>query len=269
VPPAAILGVPWAVVASSFVINWAVWSVADLRHQAGEDGFTGGILALYVTVALLFVQAVTQLLPFAMGVSLSRRSYWLGTALVGILSSVGYGLVLAVLSGIESATDGWGVGLKFWAPVPLRVGNFFLQILVSGAPMLAFVFAGIGIGVVFKRWGPNGPLDPVPPGHAAPRRPRSPDHLAARVARRRPMAGRSVPGHPRHRSARCYRGGSRRPLLPGHQARRSLILRPVAGSLQRGPAVGVSRHPPICVPPWITSTQDPRRARRKASLTDR
>jgi len=156
VHPAVILGVPWAVVASSFVINWAVWSVADLRHQAGEDGFTGGILALYVTVALVFVQAVTQLLPFAMGVSLSRRSYWMGTALVGILSSVGYGLVLAVLSRIESATDGWGVGLKFWAPVPLRVHNFFLQILVSGAPMLAFVFAGIGIGVVFKRWGPTG-----------------------------------------------------------------------------------------------------------------
>src|SRR5205085_1640867 len=77
-------------------------------------------------------------------------------ALVGILSSVGYGLVLAVLSRIESATDGWGVGLKFWAPVPMRVDNFFLQILVSGAPMLAFVFAGIGIGVAFKRWGPTG-----------------------------------------------------------------------------------------------------------------
>lgn len=48
------------------------------------------------------------------------------------------------------------MGLRFWAPVGMRADSFFLQILVSAVPMLAFTFAGIGIGVVFKRWGPNG-----------------------------------------------------------------------------------------------------------------
>jgi|tagenome__1003787_1003787.scaffolds.fasta_scaffold20735917_2 hypothetical protein len=156
VHPAVIFGMPWAIAASSFAINWGIWSLADLRSQAGDGAFTGGVLALYVTVALVFVQAVTQLMPLAMGLSLSRRSYWLGTALVGVASALGYGVALAVLSAVEKATHGWGVGLDFWAPGPLQVDNFFLQILVSGAPMLAFVFAGIGIGVVSKRWGTNG-----------------------------------------------------------------------------------------------------------------
>src|SRR3954469_4550560 len=135
VRPAVILGIPWAIVASSFVINWAIWSLADLQHQPGAD-FTGGVSALYITVAIVFLQAVTQMLPFAMGVSLSRRTYWLGVALVGVASALGYGIALAVLSEIERATDGWGVGLAFWAPGPLRVDSFFQQILVSGAPML-------------------------------------------------------------------------------------------------------------------------------------
>jgi hypothetical protein len=152
--PAAILGIPWAIAASSFVINWGVWSLADLRDQ--PDAFTGGVASLYVTVAVVFVQAVTQLLPFAMAMSLSRRPYWLGVSLVGVASALAYGVVLTILSRVESATDGWGVGLDFWTPPAIRVDDVLLQVLVSGAPMLACVFAGIGFGVVAKRWGPTG-----------------------------------------------------------------------------------------------------------------
>jgi hypothetical protein len=155
VHPAVILGMPWAIALSSFVINWAIWYLAELPTRAHE-AFTGGVLALYVTVALVFEQAVTQLLPFAMGLSVSRRSYWLGTALVGVGSALGYGIVLAVLGAIERTTNGWGAGLEFWTPGPVRADGFLLQVLVSGMPMLAFIFAGIGVGVVVKRWGPNG-----------------------------------------------------------------------------------------------------------------
>jgi hypothetical protein len=155
VHPLMIFGIPWLVVGISFAINVAIWGVAGLRDEPGA-GFTGGVLALYVTVCVVFVQAVTQLLPFAMGVSLSRRTYWLGVALVGVLSALGYGIALAALDAIGDATDGWGVGLSFWAPEPMQADNFFLQVLVSGAPMLAFIFSGIGMGVVVKRWGPNG-----------------------------------------------------------------------------------------------------------------
>ncbi|WP_324275330.1 hypothetical protein [Blastococcus brunescens] len=85
--------------------------------------------------------------------SLSRHTYWLGVALVGVVSALGYGVTLAALDALGDATDGWGVGLAFWAPQPMQAGSFFLQVLVSGTPMLAFIFSGIGIGVVFKRWG--------------------------------------------------------------------------------------------------------------------
>lgn len=153
--PLVIVGVPWLVVTVSFAINLAVWSTIGLAEEA-PDSFTGGVLALYFTVLVVYVQAVTQLLPFAMGVSLSRRTFYLGTAVVAVAQALLYGLALAVLTRIETATGGWGAGLEFWAPGALRVDNFAVQALASGAPMLAFMFVGIAIGVTQKRWGPTG-----------------------------------------------------------------------------------------------------------------
>jgi len=154
--PLVTFGVPWLVAGLSFAINWAIWALADIPVRSDGAAVTGGVSALYITVLVVFVQAVTQLLPFAMGLSLSRRAFYLGTALMGAVQALGYGVVLAVLTRIENATDGWGVALDYWAPGALEVDSVFLQVVVSGAPMLAVIAAGVGIGVVQKRWGPNG-----------------------------------------------------------------------------------------------------------------
>jgi hypothetical protein len=156
VHPALSVGIPVAIVASSFAINLAIWGLGDVAAQAPGDGSTGGLASLYITVAVVFVQAVTQMFPFAMGLSLSRRHFYLGTALSAAIQSAGYGLALTVLAAIEDATGGWGVRLHFWAPASVDVGNPALQFVVYTVPMLACAFVGIGIGVVFKRWGAPG-----------------------------------------------------------------------------------------------------------------
>ncbi len=152
--PAVMLGIPWLVVGVSFALNLATWYLTP----AGEDdgGVTGGVAALYVTVLVIFVQAVTQLLPFAMGLSISRRAFFLGTGLVAAILSLGSGVALSALVSIENATNGWGREMGFWAPGVLGVGNPLLQVLASAAPMLAFAFVGLGIGVVQQRWGQLG-----------------------------------------------------------------------------------------------------------------
>ncbi|WP_448626058.1 hypothetical protein [Geodermatophilus sp. URMC 64] len=156
VHPLVALGVPWLVVSCSFAISWLIWKLARIPDIPDSGNFTGGVAALYITVMIVYVQAVTQLLPFAMGLSLSRRTFYLGTALMGVAEALGCGVVLAVLTEVQRATGGWGVGLRFWAPAGLDVHNFPLQIAVSGAPMLAFMAAGVGMGAVYKRWGQSG-----------------------------------------------------------------------------------------------------------------
>jgi hypothetical protein len=153
--PLVMLGVPWAVVLSSFGINLAVWALTPAGEEPG-GGFTGGILSLYITVLVVFAQAATQLLPFGMGLSLSRRTFYLGTALVAVVQSLLYGVALAVLGAIEEATGGWGMRLRFWAPGGMDADGFLSQVLVSGGPMLAFTFVGVALGVAYKRWGQTG-----------------------------------------------------------------------------------------------------------------
>jgi len=156
VHPLLSVGVPWAIVGSSFAINLAIWEVGDVAAHSPGDGSTGGLAALYITVVVGFVQAVTQFFPFATGLSLSRREFYLGTALLAAVEAVAYGIALTVLTAIENTTNGWGVRLHFWTPGVLDLGNPLLQFLVFAVPMLACAFLGMGIGVVFKRWGAAG-----------------------------------------------------------------------------------------------------------------
>jgi hypothetical protein len=151
--PLAALGIPWLVVGIAFAINLALWSLAGIDQASDGDAFTGGVSSLYITVMVAYVTSVTQLLPYAMGISVSRRTFYLATALVAVVEAVGYGIVIALLAEIEEATGGWGAALEFWAPAAMNVDNFALQVLLSGAPMLALMFIGMGFGVVYKRWG--------------------------------------------------------------------------------------------------------------------
>jgi hypothetical protein len=153
--PLLTIGIPWGIALLSFAINLPIWALTGASDQPG-GGITGGVVSLYITVLVVFVQSVTQLLPFAMGMSLSRRTFYLGTALAALALSLLYGVVLSALTAVENATGGWGVRLNFWAPGPFDVDNAALQVVVSGAPMLAAAFVGVAIGVVMKRWGPTG-----------------------------------------------------------------------------------------------------------------
>lgn len=153
--PLVILGVPWMVVATSFAINLAIWGLADIAEQP-DSAYTGGLASLYITVVVVFAQAMTQTFPFAMALSLSRRTYYLGTAAAALAQSLGFGLVLVVLDAVEDATNGWGVGLQFFAGGGLDVGNPLLQLIIFTVPMVAACSLGLGIGVVFKRWGAAG-----------------------------------------------------------------------------------------------------------------
>ncbi|RFU21455.1 hypothetical protein [Geodermatophilus marinus] len=148
-------GIPWLVVLASFAVNYALWAVADIGAES-PDAWTGGLFSLYAVLFFTYVAAFTQLLPFAMGISLGRRTFYLGTVLVACVQAVAFSLALTVLAAVERVTDGWGVRLAFWAPPPLAVDDHLLQVLVYLGPMLASIAVGVGSGVVVKRWGASG-----------------------------------------------------------------------------------------------------------------
>ncbi|MCV2492006.1 hypothetical protein OF117_21900 [Geodermatophilus sp. YIM 151500] len=149
--PLVTMGIPWLIVASSFALNAVLWGTTPVSES--DSAGTGGLAALYVTVGVVYAQAVTQLLPFGMGLGLSRRSFYLGTAIAATAQAVSYAVALALLAAIEDASGGFGLGLQFWGPSPIDVDGPLLQVVVYATPLLACATVGAALGILFKRWG--------------------------------------------------------------------------------------------------------------------
>lgn len=121
-----------------------------------EGGVGGGLASVYVTMLIVHLQTMTQMFPFAVGLSVTRRVFFGATTLIIVGQSVLYGALFTLCKYIERATDGWGVNLIFFELPFLQHDNVFAQFLAYTVPMLAMTFFGLWIGIVFKRWGQYG-----------------------------------------------------------------------------------------------------------------
>jgi energy-coupling factor transporter ATP-binding protein EcfA2 len=82
---------PWAVLAFDFAVNLAI-AANKAGHHAQTQ--TGALAAIYLFLLIVGALSIFQSLPFALAVSMSRRSYYAGTALLAVALAAIYGLVL-------------------------------------------------------------------------------------------------------------------------------------------------------------------------------
>jgi hypothetical protein len=148
---------PWIILSISFLVNLALF--ASIVDAMEEKPITGGLMSIFVVTLVLFVSAVTQVFPYALGMGVTRRTFYAATALVAVAVSIGFAIPLYVLMLIENATGGWGIGLRFFGVELASVGGDNpAQILVYAVLMLLCTFVGMFIGVVYVRWRTNGAL---------------------------------------------------------------------------------------------------------------
>jgi hypothetical protein len=132
-----IVQTPAIILALIFAVNYAIWAILDvsISMDSGEavDGtqWSGAATFIFVYMAVVAAQAITVTFPFALGYSVTRREYYLGTSLLFLLVSAGYAVVLAILATIEG-------GLQ-------RLFVFF-------ALFLFFFFTGAAISTIYMRW---------------------------------------------------------------------------------------------------------------------
>lgn len=148
------LGIPWLVLGTSFVINLTVVGLLDAPPEGNSS--TGGLLALYVFMFIAYLLTMTHYFPMILGMSVTRRTFYLATCLMALAQSLVYATVVLLLNLAESATGGWGVSLSFFNLGFLHQDNGLLQLLVYAVPMLMLAFLGMFVGVTFKRWGAIG-----------------------------------------------------------------------------------------------------------------
>jgi hypothetical protein len=150
VRPANYLVLPWIL-----PFSFAVGAVTAGRRP-GHDA-AGYLFTFFIYFAVLGMQTIGRL-PLALTLGASRRSFYSGTALLGMALALVSGLVLTVLQAIERATSGWGLSMHFFRVPYLLTGPWYATWLTSGVGLFALFVYGMWYGIVRSRWGMLGTL---------------------------------------------------------------------------------------------------------------
>ena len=143
------VGLPWGIMAFSFLVN----IVISLLVPTTPHGiYTGGLLTIYVFLLVCGAVIMTRSLPFGLMLGISRRTYYLGTALLVLTLGVVYGLALTLLQLVERASGGWGVSLHFFRIPWILDGPWYQTWLTSFVLLVLFFLYGMWYGLVFRRW---------------------------------------------------------------------------------------------------------------------
>src|SRR5215510_9655323 len=124
-------GLPWAIMAFSFLVNLAISALAPV----GPNGnYTGGLVTIYIFLLLAGALSMTRELPF------------------GLMLGVVYGLALTVLQAIERTSGGWGVSLHFFRVPWIMNGPWYQTWVTSFVLLVLFFLYGMWYGLVYRRW---------------------------------------------------------------------------------------------------------------------
>ncbi len=145
------LVLPWAILTFAFVIDVVILALTPVGNTSHR--WVGGTATIYVVLFAGGLVSVSRSLPFGLTLGLSRRTYYLGTALLSVILAIVYGGVLTGLQGIERATGGWGMNMAFFR-VPYLLNGPWYESWLTSLVFLALLFAyGIWYGLIFRRWG--------------------------------------------------------------------------------------------------------------------
>ena len=143
------VALPWAILAFSFLVNLAIAAMAPA--QPGGM-YTGGLVSIYVFLLICGVLSMTAELPFGLMLGVSRRGYYLGTALLVLALGIAYGLALTVLQALERATGGWGYSLHYFRVPWIMNGPWYQTWVTSFVLLVLFFLYGMWYGLVYRRW---------------------------------------------------------------------------------------------------------------------
>jgi hypothetical protein len=162
VRPTIYLGLPWAILTFSFFVNLAIFrlfpSQTELPSSNAAYHDTGAVACIFIFFFIMGVSGIGQSLPFGLALGVSRRSYYLGTALLAVTLAAAAALVLTVLQAIENATNGWGETMHFFRVPYILDGPWYLTWLTSFVALVLLFVYGMWFGIVYRRWGRLGTL---------------------------------------------------------------------------------------------------------------
>ena len=156
--PVMIMGFIWLV---NWLIWWIIWAAtapADRADAMDGTQWSGGAFYIFVYMLVVAIQVISATFPFALGYSVTRRDFALGSGLTFLLLGAGYAIGFTVLSAVEEWTNGWGLGGHLFTSVYFGGANLAERLFVVFGAMLFFFAVGAFSASLFMRWRMNGIL---------------------------------------------------------------------------------------------------------------
>lgn len=154
---------PWMILGFIFLINYLIWWIVAAANgkevQFGMSNgtqYSGATFYIFVYMLVIAIQAITLTFSFALSLSVTRRDYYLGTSLTFALLCLMYGGGMTLLSFIEDATGGWGLGGHMFHSVYVGDGAWWSRLFVYSVGLAFFIFLGALYGAMYMRWRLNG-----------------------------------------------------------------------------------------------------------------
>jgi hypothetical protein len=141
---------PWAVLAFVFGVDAAILGLTPAGDSSHR--YVGGLASIFIVAFVLGAQSVARALPFALALGLSRRSYYLGTALLAVALAVVVATVTTVGQAAERATGGWGIRMGFFRLPYILDGSWYLTWLTAFVALTLLFVYGMWFGLIYRRW---------------------------------------------------------------------------------------------------------------------
>jgi hypothetical protein len=165
VNPWATIAWPWIILGAIFALSYAIWviiyvSVADSDRANVSEGlqYSGASSWIFVYMFVVAVQAINLTFPLALGYGTTRRNFFLGTSVTFVLLSAMWAAGLTILSALETATDGWGIGGRMFSAIYFGGGETPVlgRFVVFFCITVFFYFLGAAGATFWVRWRATG-----------------------------------------------------------------------------------------------------------------
>jgi hypothetical protein len=159
-----IVFMPLIVLGGIFLINLAIWWIIAAAAGGVDSpnfshthlGYSGAVSYIYVYGIIIAVQAISRTFPFSLGFGVTRRDFYLGSTLAFVILSFGFAVVLTIMSVIEIATGGWGLGGRMFAPDYFTNSSWLIRFVMYFVLFLFLLFIGCAGAAFFVRWRATG-----------------------------------------------------------------------------------------------------------------
>lgn len=162
VNPWTAIVMPWMILGFIFIVNYLIWwiifaaSGPENTAEVSENlQYSGASWFIFFYMMVVAIQTINLTFPLALGYGVTRRDFWLGASLTNVLLAAMFAIGLTILSIIESATNGWGLGGRMFTAV--WFGETWPErLFVIFTLLVFFLFFGSAIATVYVRWKANG-----------------------------------------------------------------------------------------------------------------